>query len=82
MSQGEASNPERKWLPSVDSQGHFPHPLSVSVNSAHFSIVKKRKRAGEVAQQLKELVAKTGHLSSIPGTHMVKKENRLPQVVL
>lgn len=33
-----------------------------------------------MAQQVKELAAKTDHLSSIPGTHMMKEENRFPQL--
>jgi hypothetical protein len=36
----------------------------------------------EMAQRVKALTAKFDHLRTIPGSHWVEVENRLPQVVL
>lgn len=41
---------------------------------------KETVRAGDVAQQMKVLATKPDSMSSISGTHMVRRENSVPKV--
>ena len=64
---------------------HFIEFSGSCVFSEAFSdypFIKSFWEAGEMAQWVKVPAAKPDHLSSIPGTNMVEKENQLLQVVL
>lgn len=63
------------------------HSESWSTYDSQNKIIEKKKNAGYKVTESgcegwrKAPAAKPDHLNSIPGTHMVEEQNRLPQVV-
>lgn len=63
-------------LASASSNVCILHPFLVSIQVLSFYHKYWTLRAGRIAQCIKTIVTKPGHLSLIPKTHLVEEENQ------